>query len=795
MHIQLDFNPSSNNYVRIYILADRQDLTGPLNGYFIQAGGKADELALYKQTGLDLTQVIYIPNRLIAKNINEIIIHVNRTSDTWTLASRLNSESKMRTEGTAKDPDPILSKPGYLGPVCMYSKTNAKKIHFYKIQNNDCENTPTDPPVVPPAENDTVYIGKEDLVADSDKPLEIDSVRITSAKKILLFFNRPIHISRATILISPKGYTLQAAPTQFKHIIHAQITPDLEKGIRYSLLWHNIYSLDEVLLPYTPFSFLYPEDITPEKPEPPVDPSDPEPPVDPEPPTDPELPEPSAGSPANFGDVIISEIMANPKGLTSLPEVEYIELLNKTKTPLTLKKCTFWYSDKKVEIPDTIIAPGQYVILCHASKSGLFGKSVPTVGVTSFPVLANTGKLIYLENPQGVLLHWIEYSDKWYGSTKAKEGGFSLEMIDSDFLYSSAENWHASTAGDGGTPGKANSIEQKNPDLEPLYLTGHSVTGENEYSLCFSKSVDLISVEQALDQSGYRIKIKPLDYPKNMQISFSAETDNIPEYHPVSLPDVSCIDGIVMLGRGELLFGKSAKMQERSVCVNELMLRPLKDDIPFIELLNISEELLDLSDLYIAMLNADSTVSTLLPITTESVLWEPGCYALLCTDPLNTIRRYDYHGTPQLVRISSFPKLDPETGRMALTDASGKIIESVYLRKTMYQSVQGSLAGISLERKDPEKDALIVGNWTPGHHSTGFATPGYANFADTEITDPLSTERNDSYPVQLLYDKLLLEKGLPESDLTLTYQFETTGYKLNATLYTASGVKVCRLAI
>jgi hypothetical protein len=35
-YVKLDFNPSSSNYADIYLVSDKENLTEPLNGYFVR---------------------------------------------------------------------------------------------------------------------------------------------------------------------------------------------------------------------------------------------------------------------------------------------------------------------------------------------------------------------------------------------------------------------------------------------------------------------------------------------------------------------------------------------------------------------------------------------------------------------------------------------------------------------------------------------------------------------------------------------------------------------------------------
>src|SRR6476469_8810533 len=37
-YFQMNFDPSTSNYTRIYLVSDQSDLNGPLNGYFLQIG-------------------------------------------------------------------------------------------------------------------------------------------------------------------------------------------------------------------------------------------------------------------------------------------------------------------------------------------------------------------------------------------------------------------------------------------------------------------------------------------------------------------------------------------------------------------------------------------------------------------------------------------------------------------------------------------------------------------------------------------------------------------------------------
>ena len=49
--IQLDFNPSSNNFMDIYLISDQESLENRLNGFFVRIGTTQDDVSLYLQSG------------------------------------------------------------------------------------------------------------------------------------------------------------------------------------------------------------------------------------------------------------------------------------------------------------------------------------------------------------------------------------------------------------------------------------------------------------------------------------------------------------------------------------------------------------------------------------------------------------------------------------------------------------------------------------------------------------------------------------------------------------------------
>jgi hypothetical protein len=163
---------------------------------------------------------------------------------------------------------------------------------------------------------------------------------------------------------------------------------------------------------------------------------------------------------AATGDVIISEIMADPLPQVSLPAREYIEITNRTEYPFNIKNWKLSTESQSTLFPESIINPSDIIIICSVQDTLQFQKFGRVLGLKQFPSLTDEGKLLYLSDSTGTFIHGIEYSSAWYRDDLKSQGGWSLEMIDTRFPFYFKDNWKASESRNGGTPGKVNSVNE-----------------------------------------------------------------------------------------------------------------------------------------------------------------------------------------------------------------------------------------------------------------------------------------------------------------------------------------------
>ena len=138
--------------------------------------------------------------------------------------------------------------------------------------------------------------------------------------------------------------------------------------------------------------------------------------------------------------------MADPSPQVGLPNSEWVELKNTTAFPIDLRGWRVGDAGgQSGPMADFSLQPDSFVIVC--SNSGVAAMSVfgMAISVTSFPSLDNEGDQIFLIAANGTTIHAVAYSGTWYQNELKKEGGWSLEMIDTKSPCAGISNWKAST--------------------------------------------------------------------------------------------------------------------------------------------------------------------------------------------------------------------------------------------------------------------------------------------------------------------------------------------------------------
>ena len=493
---------------------------------------------------------------------------------------------------------------------------------------------------------------------------------------------------------------------------------------------------------------------------------------------------------AETGDVIISEIMADPLPEISLPPKEYLELTNRTEYIFNLMNWTLSAGDQNYKLPELVLEPRELLIICLLADTSQFSILGRVTGLKQFPSLADGGKLLCLADSTGSLIHGVEYSSEWYGDELKSNGGWSLEMIDTNYPFFAEGNWGASSSRKGGTPGTINSIAGNNPDPYFYGIQNVFAVDSNTIRISFSEPVfdiesgNIIFRNEGIEVTDIRrndklfreFLVKPvttLESGKVYQLDISDDltdfTGNKPE-------------------RKSYNFGITEPACKGDVLFNELMFNPLQGDADYIELYNNSEKILDVSRLQIVSVNDEAgDTSQLYPVSLESRCLLPGAYYALTTEKEIIAERYFSSGDEFLYDVVSMPSMNDDKGYLILYNRELDKIDEVYYNEEMHYSLLSDLEGVALEKTAPGLKSEEAVNWHSAAESSGWGTPGALNsiFSD----QPVSTDK-----ISFSSTKITPDNDGNEDILIIELSLTGTGNVISVTVFDETGNLIKRIA-
>lgn len=461
------------------------------------------------------------------------------------------------------------------------------------------------------------------------------------------------------------------------------------------------------------------------------------------------------------GDLVINEIMYAPND----DEPEWIELLNVSSKEINLKNYQVADNTSSTKIFEEtyIISPNKFLVI--AKDSAIFQKYEvqSNVLIASFPSLNNSGDKVILLDSLNRIIDSLEYSPEWGG-----DNGTSLEKIVPEGLSTDLWNWKSCTDILGATPGKINSVTQKDYDIavvEAATLPQYPIIGDKVNLLLRLKNLGkeeiecTLKINEILDYQKYELETSPIitlppgdstAYQSIYEISNLTETKSY-EINAISEADQDTSNNVMTIT-------VKPGYPSGTIVINEIMYYPTNDEPEWIEFYNNSEYDIDLTDWTIEDVYTTPIISTF----EEGELLPSHSYYVVAKDS----GIYNYHREiPSSLIIMSFANLNNDEDGIVLKDFNGRIIDSV-----LYGSNYNGVKGYSIERKQFGGNSNDANNWgvsadieqsTPGRMNS--ITPKEYDLAITSIT---TTPR---FPI--LYDNVYVNVEIKNFGLSEVNSF------------------------
>jgi len=701
--VKMDFAPSSTNYSKVYLVSDKQDLSSSLNGYYVRIGGQSgdiDDISLYTQTGTNSNEIIDGGDSLVANNPN-IRVRVTRDAvGNWELF--LDTNGVFLTQGTAFDTTIISSD--YFGVFCKYTITRSKKFWF-----------------------DDFNVSGSFLV-DTIRPVVI-TAQINSSASILVTFSEPID---SITTFNETNYVLDnGIGNPINITINNPKTIELFFGNLFVNL--TIYQLNITSVQDIAQNSMLPLDTT------------------------------SSYFLVGENDIIINEIFADPGSSgesIGLPYCEYIELYNNTNIAIDLTNWSIKIgSGTKKIIPSAFINPESFILLVKEDAIDSFPNNISKIGLSSV-LIHNEEADIILRDTNGFVINAISYTDKWYNDDDKSEGGWSIERVNPNLYCEGENNWRASIANIGGTPGKENSVFGESVYIDDFRITKAYAIDSNKVKLHFNKSLDslLLSDSSFFELNGnMAIKssaVAPFFSAVNLTFNFNFSTQTT---YTISADDLIDCSGNLL--SNSMIFGIPDSALENDIIINEVLFNPKDDGVDYVEIYNNSNSYFDLSRLRVAKFKYNEFADIIESenqeiITEEPYLFSPKTYLVLTTDSAKVKAQYNTENPYNFIEVASMPPLSNEEGTICIVHKSqNHMIDAFAYHENMHFSLLETEDGVSLERLNPNAETQNSNNWHSAASTVGFGTPTYKNsqeliiqsIGEININPKSFTPNNDGY--------------------------------------------------
>jgi hypothetical protein len=691
--VRQTFAPSSSNFGRVYLTSSSADLSTNPDGFYLQFGeaGATDAVRLFKIVSGVSTQICASPDGQIAASFTTRVKVVRDNTGLWKLFVDASGGTNYGTPYTGTDVTALVGT--HFGVFQTYTASNASKFYY-----------------------DDIYIGDE--IIDTQAPSLISSSVITNSQ-IDLLFSEPVG---GTTLLQTSNYIINPAiPVSNVSVdgtngalLHLLLGTALTNGQNYTITISSIEDVFGNTATNLSGNFTY-----------------------------------LVGETAVKGDLLISEMMVDPSPMIGLPELEFIEIYNKSNKYIDLSGWKLGDQSGDGTISSGFINPGQYKVLCATANIPSFPGSI---GVTSFPSYNNSNDEVVLKDNIGMLIDKVSYTDDWYQDPIKQNGGYTLELINPNDPCSDASNWIASNNPNGGTPGTQNSVYNSTPDTQIPHITSLIALNPNYLEVHFSEGMDSSSLVNATLATNPNLTVQSISVAasfSNQAIVTFNENLTLSQHYTLSYGPVSdCWLNATTLS-GDFVLADIPEAND--LVINEILFDPISGGSDFVELYNRSSKVINLNDLVIANLHEDTVEFT------QNYFLNPGSYVVLTPDS-NYQKNTFPEAVPGRFYKTALPSLNNDSSTIQLI-FNTFVIDKVSYHEDWHLPLIDDTENKTLERIDPEGASSNASNWHTAAETIGFGTPGKINSqyqsgsvsSTFGTTEPIFSPDNDGFQDVLLF--------------------------------------------
>lgn len=482
-------------------------------------------------------------------------------------------------------------------------------------------------------------------------------------------------------------------------------------------------------------------------------------------------------------DIVFMEYMADPSPTLGLPEVEYVELKNISGYDIYMHG---WEINNK-EISDFLFQRDSLLIVCGDEKCVDSLKSYGNIVVAYGLTLKNSKTELKITNQHGNIIDYYIQDYSFADNQFKKNGGWSVEKIDENNLCTRQGNWKYSESF--GTPGSVNSITSVNSDVENPFIESIMIKDSVSVNLQFSEPVNFDQLSNVLYYNE-----KSLGHPDDV-ISDSASLDRsvikyfsvlkLGEVYEISVSEIQdCNSNKMIMSKSVKKFSIPEKPYSGDLIINEILFTPHSGEDKFVELYNNSNKVFTTSDILFS--KYDSVNMEFIMSKPEEVRYMfPGEYYVFSNTSESVINNYSVDTPENIYKADINKVLQTKGGELILGYSISENVQFEILDKVQYSpklhfELLDDIKGVSLERLSEDSLTDAYFRWYSASEESGFGTPTSKNSQNREFHKSSSVLSFTSLTVSPDQDGI-------DDYLAISYNVKKEGYMGTISIYSDSG--------
>lgn len=427
-----------------------------------------------------------------------------------------------------------------------------------------------------------------------------------------------------------------------------------------------------------------------------------------------------------FTDLLITEIMSKPVAGRLLPNSEWVEIYNTTDQRIFLNGFTLSNDMSQTNaIGLQYIDPGEYVVICPTNAVSNLSQYGKTIGVGNWRTLKVRGDEVSIITHTQEIIHSVPYRENWYrDQDKYDEGGYSLEMIDTDNPCGEQANWMASGSNTGGTPAAQNSVRASNPDVAGPKVQQAVAPEEDRVIVRFNEKLDVANLRTSYFQISDNINVTNVSWinPKEVRLHISPALQARIAYEIIINGITDCSGNIIQSNANSTNFALTETAAPGDIVLNEILFHPPVGGVEFVEVYNNSPKYINLKEWSLGGRSGNPQM-----MSTSDIIVEPQSFMVFTQDIAQL--KADY---PQLVnentwQVSSLPSYASTSGIVTLMNQHADTVERFDYNADMHNPALRDRRGVSLERISAQIEANDENAWASAAKEKSYATPGAIN--------------------------------------------------------------------